>query len=466
MLCLSLSACPGFFDRGLNIDEEDQCYVLVYEIGLTGTGEADFNLPSSIDIDSNSNIYIVDTNNNRIQKFDAKGTFLTEFGSDKLLYPGGVAVTDSGDVYVADKGHHRILKYSTDGTFQGEISNSGDSDGDGEIDAGSELGEFDRPEAIDVSTDGQYVCVADPNNSRIQIYDGSDWTEITGYYISGNTNSSGQPILTRLSKVGDVAFDDKSPPNIYIAEKGYNRIVMFEYNTNYDENALIFNTYVSKTLSAGQTKWYYFPGTLGKSYNIYWDDASEGSGNYTADVVVSGYREDQTTPYFTDIDNGYSSPQTINVLATEDTYLKVTNQGSTGDFAIRIYCSGVDNSTDTQQYFLGKKYNNEDFIIGKDTVGSAGSEKATFNYPRGIAYFGESSTGFFVADTINNRIQEFRSDGQFVEAWEKDGITNGNSPGHDEIIYPFGIAVDDDRNVYVVETTENRFKKFKYRCVE
>lgn len=459
ILCLPMTACPGFFDRGLNVDEEDQCYALVYEIGTTGDNDAEFNLPSAIDVDTNSNVYIVDTDNNRIQKFDAKGTFIKEFGSSELLYPGGIAVTDAGDVYVADKGNHRIVRYSTDGAFQGVISNS-----DGE--AGSGTGEFDRPESIDVSADGQYVCVADPNNNRIQIYNGSSWTEITGYYISGNTNSSGQPIFTSLSKVGDIALDGKTNPNIYIAEKGYNRVIMLQYNTDYDENALLLNTYVTKNISAGETVWYYFPAVAGKSYSVNWNDASQGNGSYTeADVVVSAYREDQATAYFTDVDDGYSNTQTISAVATENTYLKITNQGSTGDFSIKVYSSGVENTTDTQQYFLGEKYDNDDFIIGKDTVGSAGTETSTFNYPRGIAYYGESESVFIVADTINNRIQEFRYDGQFIEAWEKDGLIT-NSPGHDEIIYPFGIAIDKERSVYVVESTENRFKKFQYRCVE
>ena len=45
--------------------------------------------------------------NDRIQKFDSNGTFITKWGSHgsgdgQFYYPNGVAVDSSGNVYVAD----------------------------------------------------------------------------------------------------------------------------------------------------------------------------------------------------------------------------------------------------------------------------------------------------------------------------------------------------------------------------
>ncbi|HOL09915.1 MAG TPA: SBBP repeat-containing protein, partial [Bacillota bacterium] len=68
-------------------------------------------------MDSSDNIYVVDLNNHRIQKFNASGEFLTKWGSfgtgdGQFDFPYGVAVDSSGNVYVADTGNHRIQKFN------------------------------------------------------------------------------------------------------------------------------------------------------------------------------------------------------------------------------------------------------------------------------------------------------------------------------------------------------------------
>jgi hypothetical protein len=59
---------------------------------------------------------VADFGNDRIQKFDSNGNFLTKWGTlgagdMELYYPGGITVSDSGDVYVADSGNHCIKVY-------------------------------------------------------------------------------------------------------------------------------------------------------------------------------------------------------------------------------------------------------------------------------------------------------------------------------------------------------------------
>ena len=62
------------------------------------------------------NVYVVDTGNHRIQKFDGNGTFLCAWGNrgkseGQLNFPYGIAVDKEGCVYVVDSGNNRILKY-------------------------------------------------------------------------------------------------------------------------------------------------------------------------------------------------------------------------------------------------------------------------------------------------------------------------------------------------------------------
>jgi DNA-binding beta-propeller fold protein YncE len=64
-------------------------------------------------VDNGGNVYVADTENNRIQKFTSSGTYLTQWGSfgqgnGQFAAPYGVAVDSGGNVYVVDAGHSRI----------------------------------------------------------------------------------------------------------------------------------------------------------------------------------------------------------------------------------------------------------------------------------------------------------------------------------------------------------------------
>src|SRR5690606_6703724 len=85
--------------------------------GTYGIRDGNFNSPTGIAVDSEGNVYVVDSLNNRIQKFTSDGTFVLKWGSDgrsdgKFSYPTGIAVDSEGNVYVADTGNNRIQKFT------------------------------------------------------------------------------------------------------------------------------------------------------------------------------------------------------------------------------------------------------------------------------------------------------------------------------------------------------------------
>lgn len=49
----------------------------LFEWGTFGNKQGEFNTPHGIDLDNNENVYVADRENNRIQKFDAEGNFIT-----------------------------------------------------------------------------------------------------------------------------------------------------------------------------------------------------------------------------------------------------------------------------------------------------------------------------------------------------------------------------------------------------
>ncbi len=53
----------------------------VLEWGSNGVGDGQFSGPHGIEVDAAGNVYVVDTGNNRIQKFTGGGVFLMKWGS-------------------------------------------------------------------------------------------------------------------------------------------------------------------------------------------------------------------------------------------------------------------------------------------------------------------------------------------------------------------------------------------------
>ena len=79
--------------------------------GFSGDGgpaiDAQLNRPRGVTVDSSGDIYIADTNNNRIRKVTA-GTITTLAISAQLSLPNGVTVDSVGNIYIADLGNQRI----------------------------------------------------------------------------------------------------------------------------------------------------------------------------------------------------------------------------------------------------------------------------------------------------------------------------------------------------------------------
>jgi hypothetical protein len=87
-----------------------------------------------MDLDSANNVYIVDTGNNRIQKFDSEGNFITKWGGfgydpGQFNNPRGIAIDDDDNVYVLDNGNSRVQKFDNNGKFMMEWGSQGSSAG-------------------------------------------------------------------------------------------------------------------------------------------------------------------------------------------------------------------------------------------------------------------------------------------------------------------------------------------------
>src|SRR5260221_10243886 len=142
------------------------CFALVI-IELPSLAEAP---PAfAFNMDSSNDLYVVDApggsfDNYRVQKFDANGNFLLEWGppgidSASSIQIGGVATDPQNNVYVADGANQRVQKFSSSGVLLSEWGTFG-----------SGPGEFNQPSGIAVDPTGNYVYVADSYNSRVEVF--------------------------------------------------------------------------------------------------------------------------------------------------------------------------------------------------------------------------------------------------------------------------------------------------------
>jgi len=97
-------------------------------------------------------------------------------------------------------------------------------------------------------------------------------------------------------------------------------------------------------------------------------------------------------------------------------------------------------------------------LAADQVVGSSGQQNGQFQAPRGIAFAADGS--MYVSDSRNNRIEQFKPDGQFVRAWGTfANVATGDAPGG-TFYEPWGIAVAPDGSVFVTDTWNHRIQKF------
>ena len=112
-----------------------ETYVFVRKWGTEGSDDGQFQEPVSVAVGSSSIIYVVDSGNARIQKFDNNGNFISKWGSQgsgdgQFHRPYSIAVDSLGKVYVADLENYQIQKFDSDGTFIMKWGSVGNGNGE------------------------------------------------------------------------------------------------------------------------------------------------------------------------------------------------------------------------------------------------------------------------------------------------------------------------------------------------
>ncbi len=191
----------------------------VTQWGKRGKAEGEFDILIGIAINRHDEILVTEFRNNRVQKFDTRGRFISSFPVQE--YPGGIAVDREGRVYVAHMLSGIIGVYDAKGK---PLHQWGEN--------GKESGQFLQPGGIAIAHNST-LFIADQVNRRVQQFtpEGTflrTWGEygVEPGQFGGNENPA-----NRTGGPQFVAVDKHD--NVYTTEGSVGRVQKFSAEGNY-----------------------------------------------------------------------------------------------------------------------------------------------------------------------------------------------------------------------------------------
>jgi YD repeat-containing protein len=188
----------------------DKTFSYTTKFGETGTENGKLKNPWGVAINSEGKLWVVDSANNRVQKFSSAGVYSSKFGeagsgNGQFSGPQGIALDSAGHIWVADTGNNRIQEFSSTGTFMASIGS-----------LGSGNGQFKSPSALAFDPKGN-LWVTDTGNNRVQKLDKE------GVYVSQFGTVGSEP--GQLKEPKGIAID--ASENVWVADTANNRIQQY-----------------------------------------------------------------------------------------------------------------------------------------------------------------------------------------------------------------------------------------------
>jgi DNA-binding beta-propeller fold protein YncE len=328
-----------------------------------------FHMTWAVTIDNAGNVYVGDTGNYRVKKFDSEGRLLTQWGTPgkgdgQFQHIASIKVDGSGTIYVMDRDpgkweHCRIQKFTPYGRFIGTFERTA-----------PEADKFELPVDVAVGPRGNlFVLAVDyalekrpPRPVRVEKYSPQgDFLTQWGSAGSGD----GQ-----FAHPQAIAVDTQG--NVYVADEWNHRIQKFSSE----------GKFLMKWGGLGQSD-----GLFNKPRSIAFDKLGEV-------YVVDRHSVQKFTP--------------------AGKFLAKWNVKGEGQqpWQVAVHGSGHVYVTDIFSHKI-IRFDPDGNVVSQ--WGSAGNGDGQFKTPGGIAV--DASGSVFVADERNRRVQKFDSEGKFVSKW-------------------------------------------------
>jgi sugar lactone lactonase YvrE len=425
---------------------------------------AELNSPTGVALDSTGNLYIADSNNNRVRKVTAAtgnitsvaGNGMGDYTGDGgaatsagLSLPIGVALDSTGNLYIADTFNNRIRKVTVATGIITTVAGNGVGNymGDG---GAATLAALNTPSGVAVDDAGN-LYIADSNNNRVRkVTAAGIITTVGGNGGTGYTGDGGAATSAELRYPYGVALDNTG--NILIADT-FNSVIRkvdsptgssYLPNTNVGSSSIAVNVLLQPTTSLTLSSITAAVSQGGvKEYSVGTISGCTLSPTYTlspADLCVVPIT----------FSPGYPSERDVALTA-------VTSQGT-----VTFGLSGIG-----QGPLVALTPGIISTVAGNGTAGyvagqdGGAANSAELNNPTGIAF--DSAGNQYIADTNNNLIRKVTAATGVITTVAGNGkgsySGDGGAAASAELTIPAGVSVDSPGNLYIADDGNSRIRK-------
>jgi uncharacterized protein (TIGR03437 family) len=430
--------------------------------GYTGTGpatSANLNGPSGLALDAAGNLYISETNNNRVMKVSGgiisvyAGSGMNSLSASAgnalglpLSSPAGLAFDAAGNLYVASQNYAAIMQVTPGGTmslFAGH-GYDGFSDGDG---GPANAAHFLSPVALATDANGNLYVADNVAQTIRRINSGGTISGIAGtVYSIGFAGDGGSSTSAQFFQPSGLAIDKLG--NLLVSDYGNNRV------RKVDPVALTISTSVGTAAQLGD-------GSSASAAQLLQPSGTglDATGNlYIADTANHRIRKVDTTGKISTIAGtgieGYSGDGSAAVAAQLNSPSSVAVDGNGN---VLIADSG--NSRIRQISPTG----NMTTVAGNGTYGfagdGAGATRAQLANP--VCVRVDANNNIYISDSDNGRIRKVNVQGSISTVAGGNGLTYGEG-GPAIAAFPFSpgcVAFDSINNLYIADTLHSTVRK-------
>jgi sugar lactone lactonase YvrE len=439
--------------------------------GGPNTNPFNYSAPEGVAVDSQGNLYVADTGNDRVLEYNAPmsacatfpcagltpnlvfgqlgdfyvggcnfSSFTVAASADSLCSPWGLAVDSNNNLYIADQANNRVLEYNTPLKVTA-VAGSGDTTADlvfGQGAAGTDFADLKcngptavvnanficMPEAVGVDFAGN-VYVSDTNNSRVLEYNNSGTSPtnaapdlVLGQSVFTGSGCGGATGVTPLCSPRQLSFDSSN--DLYVADRSDNRVL--EYFT-------------PLTVT----------GVTGSGDKL--ADVGLGQASLTSIACNSATPSSSTT----------CAPNGVDLDSLGNVYVADTPDNRVLVFDAPLTTGGGANTVLGQANFSH---------VNANSVDSAG-----LSSPGQLAIDRNSiPQHLYVADSLNHRVLGWNNVTSFADDAPADlvlgqpdfetGTQNTGGESMHSLADPTGVAVDSNGNLYVSDAGNNRALEF------
>ena len=436
--------------------------ILIQEWGVEGESIGELSNPNGIAVDGDGFIYITDRiliNNQeqinyvRVQKFTNNGQFIVGWNLDPTCCSWGPTIYDldvdeNGFVYVSSPYNHQVMKYTDEGVFVKQIGTQGTG-----------IGDYDHPNGITLDNNGN-LYIADTEDKSIQKFttDGS-FINKWGSYGSVSEGYFQDPFGITYDKKNDV---------IYVSDFREWQISKFSKEGE-------FITWFGRREDFRDGRFYLSGISTDSLGNVYSVESYNGVTKYDSEgnIIITHFGEYNSGDGALRAPNGISIDADNHIYVVDGNLMKIKKYDDQGNFILSWGKKGegsdefyfpyeVYAGNDGYIYVVDQgnydpvvpskilKFTNDGSYIKSWEINSIG----TSDIP-GYGITLDSDGHLFIADSKNDLVKEYTSDGEFVTQFGG----SGSNPG--QFYRPAGITIDDEGYLYTTESYNQRVQKFR-----